>query len=260
MNLTGRIGHGTKECPDDNARAEALRGETPKFGAWMRALVPERSRGRFQSLQSGSSTDKEKSLEGSCDVGLEGSPTFKIGSLESHKGESIATVAAMRKTTEVAQSKTLTVSSGSGPPRGEGLRVDGPLDLPVGNLEDKACGKNKAHSKSKVDICEENAAVPNPYLTCDFPLSVAKLPQIKLQIQIKIKIRVCKITRPETRGVLRREVRDGQRCGDSSNNDGDVCDGEMCSMARGTRWLEVSDGHRSATARCVRRLEVPRRW
>ena len=93
--------------------------------------------------------------------------------------------------------------------------------------------------------------------------------QIKLQTQIKIKIRVCKITRLETRSVRRRDVStargarrpemsDGQRCGDSSNNDGGFSlpfslflvssiSGASDSGERGAATSSGSDGDRGAS-------------
>ncbi|KAK0601201.1 hypothetical protein LWI29_022105 [Acer saccharum] len=95
--------------------------------------------------------------------------------------------------------------------------------------------------------CEFNLDVQSAYFKRGI-FSVAKLPQIKLQTQIKIKRRVCKITRPEmcstARGARWLEVSDDQRCGDSSNNDGGVCDGERCATASGQRRRDVFDGQR----------------
>ncbi|KAL5759511.1 hypothetical protein ACOSQ2_018349 [Xanthoceras sorbifolium] len=43
----GKIGHGMRDCTDDEARTEALEGAATKFGSWMRAPLMDRFKGRF---------------------------------------------------------------------------------------------------------------------------------------------------------------------------------------------------------------------
>ncbi|KAK2657081.1 hypothetical protein Ddye_010133 [Dipteronia dyeriana] len=61
----GKIGYGIKECLDKEARTEALEGKIMKFGSWMRAPILDRVKGRYQYHTSGSSTDRERLMEGS---------------------------------------------------------------------------------------------------------------------------------------------------------------------------------------------------
>ncbi|KAK3228271.1 hypothetical protein Dsin_008133 [Dipteronia sinensis] len=61
--VCGRICHITKECTDEEAKKLALEGLTTKYGSWLKALVPEKSRSRFQGPFSGSSSDRDRSGE-----------------------------------------------------------------------------------------------------------------------------------------------------------------------------------------------------
>ncbi|TXG60685.1 hypothetical protein EZV62_015258 [Acer yangbiense] len=42
----GIIGHGLRDCPDDDARLEALEGVSTKYGSWLRAASVEQSKNR----------------------------------------------------------------------------------------------------------------------------------------------------------------------------------------------------------------------
>ncbi|KAK3212041.1 hypothetical protein Dsin_016747 [Dipteronia sinensis] len=65
----GKIGHGLRECPDDDARTNALEGSTPKFGAWMRAAAPDRSKPWNRHMESGESSRKDRSGLGTREPG-----------------------------------------------------------------------------------------------------------------------------------------------------------------------------------------------
>ncbi|TXG71930.1 hypothetical protein EZV62_000509 [Acer yangbiense] len=45
----GRIGHGMKECLDEEARKMALEGPLTRFGSWLKATAPNKSKPRFNS-------------------------------------------------------------------------------------------------------------------------------------------------------------------------------------------------------------------
>ncbi|KAK1578296.1 hypothetical protein Q3G72_029167 [Acer saccharum] len=45
--VCGRIGHASKECFDETAKIEALKGVSTKFGSWMRASVLDRQKMKF---------------------------------------------------------------------------------------------------------------------------------------------------------------------------------------------------------------------
>ncbi|TXG48219.1 hypothetical protein EZV62_027513 [Acer yangbiense] len=40
----GRIGHASKECSDEEAKLEAMKGVSTKYGSWMRASAPDRQK------------------------------------------------------------------------------------------------------------------------------------------------------------------------------------------------------------------------
>ncbi|TXG60181.1 hypothetical protein EZV62_014754 [Acer yangbiense] len=54
----GRIGHGIMECLDTEARKAAIEGNPTKFGAWMKAPIPEKSNSRSNSQGNGSSPER----------------------------------------------------------------------------------------------------------------------------------------------------------------------------------------------------------
>ncbi|TXG47851.1 hypothetical protein EZV62_027145 [Acer yangbiense] len=55
----GKIGHNLKECPDDEARIEALEGTSTKFGAWMRAPGLEMGKSKNQKQMGKSSSEQD---------------------------------------------------------------------------------------------------------------------------------------------------------------------------------------------------------
>ncbi|TXG46363.1 hypothetical protein EZV62_028135 [Acer yangbiense] len=121
----GKIGHGIKECLDLEARNEALVGKTMKFGSWMRATVPERTKIKNQSYMNGSSTDKERSLEGSREVEIENSYNKEPNSVTDQKKIFDSSVATQMKRMDESSSKTLAIISGSGPNSMGGPLTDG---------------------------------------------------------------------------------------------------------------------------------------
>ncbi|TXG64575.1 hypothetical protein EZV62_011569 [Acer yangbiense] len=80
----------------------------------MRATVPDRSKIRNQPFTNGSSTDKDRSMEGSRGLEIENSFNTVAGSLMSQKKEVVAVLSAQKKTVEETSSKTLTINSGPG--------------------------------------------------------------------------------------------------------------------------------------------------
>ncbi|TXG67034.1 hypothetical protein EZV62_008309 [Acer yangbiense] len=59
----GRIGHDIKECIDEEAKKGALDGSPTKYGQWVKALGLERLMLRFPRQTSGSSFERDRSLE-----------------------------------------------------------------------------------------------------------------------------------------------------------------------------------------------------
>ncbi|TXG72946.1 hypothetical protein EZV62_001525 [Acer yangbiense] len=89
----GRIGHGMKECLDEEAKSVAIEGSTTKFGSWLRASSSEKSSTRLntQVLVSSSrrihSTKNSRELEGGDSVnqksGSHSSPVVDSGRIVS---------------------------------------------------------------------------------------------------------------------------------------------------------------------------------
>ncbi|TXG56775.1 hypothetical protein EZV62_018088 [Acer yangbiense] len=51
--VCGRIGHASKECFDEEAKIEALKGDLTKYGSWMRASVTDKQKIRFNQQSEG---------------------------------------------------------------------------------------------------------------------------------------------------------------------------------------------------------------
>ncbi|KAK3183012.1 hypothetical protein Dsin_030298 [Dipteronia sinensis] len=110
----GKIGHGIKECLDMEAMTEALEGKVTKFGSWMRTPIPDRLKNRYQQYSNGSSTDKDRLMEGSREEEKDGPSIQEAGSFIIQKGDSIRSGAALGKTKDGTNAKTLITISGSG--------------------------------------------------------------------------------------------------------------------------------------------------
>ncbi|KAK2637677.1 hypothetical protein Ddye_025472 [Dipteronia dyeriana] len=80
----GRIGHGMKECLDEEARKVALDGSTTKFGCWLKATMIEKKT-RFTSQDNGSLSDKTRSSGTSRDREVDGSVSLRPGHLATQK-------------------------------------------------------------------------------------------------------------------------------------------------------------------------------
>ncbi|TXG51459.1 hypothetical protein EZV62_023983 [Acer yangbiense] len=61
--VCGRIGHASKNCSDEEAKIEALKGESTKYGSWMRASVPDRKKVRIDHQIKGHSKVQSRGLE-----------------------------------------------------------------------------------------------------------------------------------------------------------------------------------------------------
>ncbi|KAK3206646.1 hypothetical protein Dsin_020692 [Dipteronia sinensis] len=59
----GRIGHGIKDCPDGEARKGALDGTPTRYGSWLKALMPDKSKPKPYQMGSGNSSDKDRPLD-----------------------------------------------------------------------------------------------------------------------------------------------------------------------------------------------------
>ncbi|TXG49744.1 hypothetical protein EZV62_025619 [Acer yangbiense] len=102
--VCGRIGHGIKECIDEEARKASLEGLPNKFGSWLKASTSEQSNYKFNSQFAGSSLERGRSLEGSHSASR--TAATKIAEKEVHQ--------------------VTLVAGGLGPPHVDEMCVDGP--------------------------------------------------------------------------------------------------------------------------------------
>ncbi|TXG65036.1 hypothetical protein EZV62_012030 [Acer yangbiense] len=62
--VCGKIGHSLRECPDDDARSDALEGATTKYGVWLRVVSLDKSKLKSHQREPEESSGKDKSTEG----------------------------------------------------------------------------------------------------------------------------------------------------------------------------------------------------
>ncbi|TXG48232.1 hypothetical protein EZV62_027526 [Acer yangbiense] len=160
----GKIGHGIKECLDAEARNEALTGKITKFGSWMRATIPDRSKIRNQSFTNGSSTDKDRSMEGSRGLEIENSLNTVAGSLMSQKKEVVAVSAAQKTTVEETSSKTLTINSGPGSKPKTVPSIEGPPGEKVFPTKEADKTIGLAQPMNEVEISVKAREGPSPQI------------------------------------------------------------------------------------------------
>ncbi|KAK3212593.1 hypothetical protein Dsin_017299 [Dipteronia sinensis] len=124
----GRIGHGSKDSPDEEARIGALNGATTKFGAWMRASVPDRLKVRPHLQKEGISKLKVSSPEGLHEVSVAGPLLLRSGLLDSQSGDLTDIVMASEKPSTVSLLETLTLPIGPGCPKVQNMWVEDPIE------------------------------------------------------------------------------------------------------------------------------------
>ncbi|KAK2641854.1 hypothetical protein Ddye_023617 [Dipteronia dyeriana] len=64
----GRIGHGMKECLDEDAKSVAIEGSSTKFGPWLRAFPFEKLNARLNTQVLASSSEKLRSAGSSREL------------------------------------------------------------------------------------------------------------------------------------------------------------------------------------------------
>ncbi|TXG49045.1 hypothetical protein EZV62_024920 [Acer yangbiense] len=70
---SGKVGHGIKECLDEEARKTGFDGFPNKFGSWLNASLPDRVKPRFGSQTFESSLKRSRSLEALREIEGDGS-------------------------------------------------------------------------------------------------------------------------------------------------------------------------------------------
>ncbi|TXG68547.1 hypothetical protein EZV62_003482 [Acer yangbiense] len=156
----GRIRHGIMEYLDVEARKAVLDGSPTKFGAWLKAIILEKSNPRTNSQGIGSSLEKMKSVEGSREGNGEGSDIWRPGSLDSHKVDQASSAAA---TSGKMIGALIPVTIG-GPSNVEDMCVDGPGVGPEISLSVLGYPNNNHNSRAQseeVDVDMQNDKTSN---------------------------------------------------------------------------------------------------
>ncbi|TXG48338.1 hypothetical protein EZV62_027632 [Acer yangbiense] len=122
----GKIGHGMKECLDEEEMKVALEGSPLRFGSWLKAYISEKSRPRFQSSGNGSSSKKVRSSGTSHDTEGDGFISLRPGSLAAQKEVLDKQETTKKKMLAGTNQKTLTADGVIGPTTLEEMSVDGP--------------------------------------------------------------------------------------------------------------------------------------
>ncbi|TXG60939.1 hypothetical protein EZV62_012302 [Acer yangbiense] len=79
----GKIGHDIKACVDENAKKAALDGSPNKFGSWLKAAIPDRTKSRGNVQGMGNSSDMTRSKEASRETEGDGFVSLRYGSMAS---------------------------------------------------------------------------------------------------------------------------------------------------------------------------------
>ncbi|TXG68543.1 hypothetical protein EZV62_003478 [Acer yangbiense] len=156
----GRIRHGIMECLDVEARKVVLDSSPTKFGAWLKAIILEKSNLRTNSQGIGSSLEKMKSVEGSREGNGEGSDSRRPDSQDSHKVDQASSAAA---TSGKTMGALIPLTIG-GPSNVEEMCVDRPEVGPEISLSVLGCPNNNHNSRAQseeVDVDMQNDKTSN---------------------------------------------------------------------------------------------------
>ncbi|TXG57216.1 hypothetical protein EZV62_018529 [Acer yangbiense] len=131
--VCGKIGHGLRDCPDDDARTSALEGTTSKFGSWLRAVALNRSKPRSRHTESGESSRKNRLESGFVEAGAgqflapSMSPPVSKGNCDAGNSDGLKTMTVVGKSAPLGQKNSI------GPPALDSMSVDGPCLEPKGD-------------------------------------------------------------------------------------------------------------------------------
>ncbi|TXG57427.1 hypothetical protein EZV62_018740 [Acer yangbiense] len=124
----GKIGHVIKDCLDTEAKSAALSSTTTRFGSWMRASVVDRRKIKGPSKSDGSSPDKNRQLEGGCELINEELQNKNDGVLSSQQRDAAILEAVSRKGIVGASLETLIPLVGPGSNLGKEVWEVGPSE------------------------------------------------------------------------------------------------------------------------------------
>ncbi|TXG51369.1 hypothetical protein EZV62_023893 [Acer yangbiense] len=122
----GRIGHSNKECQDEEAKEATLEETVSKYGSWLKAPIPDRTKIKGGVQVNVSSSDRLKPQENSQEVEGDGSVSLKFGIKSSLKQDgSAASTAASQPLMMVKRKGNLDTIEGNGPPGSIEMCIDG---------------------------------------------------------------------------------------------------------------------------------------
>ncbi|TXG53075.1 hypothetical protein EZV62_022244 [Acer yangbiense] len=127
----GRVGHGINECPDMEAKKEAMEGLALRFGSWMRAPLSKKSKDKSSSQVSGGSSVRNRLLRSSHELGKNGASALEAAPFASQEREPTITASVSLKKVAKKPPKTLGVGRMKGQVVLDKICVDGPsIGLP----------------------------------------------------------------------------------------------------------------------------------
>ncbi|TXG53049.1 hypothetical protein EZV62_022218 [Acer yangbiense] len=140
----GRIGHASKECSDEEAKLEAMKGVLTMYGSWMRASVPDRQKvrtdqqndgilkiqGRLEERQEGKEVVMQKLGSGSirCEENEGGQQNLSSELLNFQVKNLTASVSDQKEATTFPTTNILAKFNGSGSSNSDGLMIEGPYE------------------------------------------------------------------------------------------------------------------------------------
>ncbi|TXG69259.1 hypothetical protein EZV62_004194 [Acer yangbiense] len=155
----GRVGHGINECSDIEAKKEAMEGNNPRFGLWMRAPTTDKPKDKSSSQLSGGSSVRDKSMGSSQEVGKRGFLAIEMGPNSSQGKESFNSGWETRRTAVEKPPETLTGGTVEEQAVPDQMCVEDSRSGPIGPDLNKAqaeCGnreekREEAHTQREMD-------------------------------------------------------------------------------------------------------------
>ncbi|TXG51627.1 hypothetical protein EZV62_024151 [Acer yangbiense] len=140
----GRIGHASKECSDEEAKLEAMKGVSTKYGSWMRSSVPDRQKmrtdqqndgilkiqGRLEERREGKEVVMQKLGSGSirCEENEGGQQNLSSELMNFQVKNLTDSVSDQKEATNFPTTNILAKFNGSGSSNSDGLMIEGPSE------------------------------------------------------------------------------------------------------------------------------------
>ncbi|TXG57139.1 hypothetical protein EZV62_018452 [Acer yangbiense] len=170
--VCGRIGHGSKDCSDEEAKNGALMSDSSKYGSWMRAYIPDKQKLRseqqieeYSKVQSRGLKDRNGVKEGGLQKPIIGSLSTQVEELtDSDKGQ--------KEESNVSHTKTISSISGLRSSQSLRLRIEGPIEE-VKLIKKKAEVDGKVNYGSVLKVVNSTEIVSVPALQVESPIVVS---------------------------------------------------------------------------------------